>query len=269
MQDHQATIDPCDENLPLVTILLCTDRDDPLLARAIDSCLVQTYRHFELLVVANGSASKELFHSLSKRYQAVPKVRVVHTLTRDLNFSLDLGIHFALGEYLARMDSDDIMTPDRIEVQLKFMSAHPDVVVAGSFYELVDLDLNVRERVQLPTSNEQIRKRLFFRNSFCHPTVMFRTDRIRRAGGYRGGKNSEDYDLWTRLCLDPSVKFHNIPQYLLKYNSDPSGAARRSRSAYANVVAAQVRSFLLTWDIRWLFGALTTASKLVFRTNKH
>lgn len=269
MQDHQSIIDPSGENHALVTILLCTDRDDPLLARAIDSCLVQTHRHFELLVVANGPSPNELFHSLSERYQAEPKIRIVNTLIRDLNFSLDLGIHFALGEYLARMDSDDIMTPDRIEVQLKFMSTHPYVAVVGSFYELVDRDVNVLERVQLPISDEQIRGCLFYRNSLCHPTVMFRTDRIRRAGGYRGGKNSEDYDLWTRLCMDPSVKFHNIPQYLLKYNSDPSGAARRSRSAYANVVAAQVRNFLLTWDIRWLFGALTTVPKLVFRTNKH
>lgn len=269
MQDHQFISDLSDENHALVTILLCTDRDDPLLARAIESCLGQTYKHFELLVVANGSEPDALFYSLSRRYQEESRIRVLRTLIRDLNFSLDLGIHVARGDYLARMDSDDIMAPDRIEVQLNFMSTHPDVAVVGSFYELIDLDVNVRERVQLPISDEQIRKRLFYRNSICHPAVMFRTDLIRRAGGYRGGKNSEDYDLWARLCLDPSVKFHNIPQYLLKYNCDPSGAARRSRSAYANMVATQVRTFLLTWDVRWLFGALTTATKLVLRTNKH
>jgi glycosyltransferase involved in cell wall biosynthesis len=268
MQDSPSIAAPSDDSLALVTILLCTDRDDALFSRAIESCLGQTHSNFELLVVANGPNAADLSSALTGRFQTEPRIKVLHTLTRDLNFSLDLGIHSARGEYLARMDSDDIMSPNRLEVQLNFMSTHPEVAVVGSFYELVDRDAKILGRVQLPISNEQIRRHIFYRNPICHPTVMFRTEAIRRAGGYRGGKNSEDYDLWARLCLDPAIAFNNIPLYLLKYNSDPSGTARRSRLAYANVVAAQVRNFLMTWEVRWLFGALATSVKLVLKTKK-
>lgn len=247
---------------------MCTDRYDFLLERAIISCLNQTHEKFELLIVANGPEPEDLFLKIKAAYSQEPKIRFFFTHTRDLNFSLDLGIHYANGNYLARMDADDVMHPDRLSIQHKFLIDNPNVGVVGSFYNLIDLDSNVIGSVCLPITNAKIRKRMYYRSPFCHPSVMFKTDLVRKIGGYRGGKSAEDYDLWSRLSLDPLVLFHNIPEFLLHYNRDPGRGSRRSKIAYANVASSQLRNFLLTWNARWLIGALFTCVKLIAKSNK-
>ena len=97
---------------------------------------------------------------------------------------------------------------------------------------------------------------------------MLRREVILAQGGYLGGQNAEDFDLWLRICLDDDLHFANLPEYLLSYNMDPGGAARRSRRAYANVAAAQCRNLLVTRDVRWLLGALLTTAKSLLRSNQ-
>jgi len=87
-------------------------------------------------------------------------------------------------------------------------------------------------------------------------------------GGYLGGKNAEDYDLWLKLAAGRSWRFANLDAALLYYNRSPVGPARRSREAYANVAGAQLRQFLLTWDIRWLAGLSVSMGKSFFRSNR-
>ena len=97
---------------------------------------------------------------------------------------------------------------------------------------------------------------------------MLRREVILAKGGYLGGQNAEDYDLWLRICLDKDLYFANLPEFLLSYNVEPGGSARRSRRAYANVAAAQLRNLLLTGDTRWLLGAILTTVKSLLRSNR-
>lgn len=254
--------------VPEITVLLCTDRDDKLLNRAIRSCLSQSFRNFEILIIANGANALDLSCILKYRYISEPRITVHATEIRDLNFSLDFGLHLASGEFLARMDSDDEMHPDRLTIQHDYLRNNPEVGVVGSFYTLIDQHSVERGLVRLPIFNAQIRFRMYYSSPFCHPSVTFRTNLIRKAGGYRGGKSAEDYDLWSRLHLDHSIVFHNIPEFLLRYNVDEEGESRRSRTAYANVAGVQLRNFLLSWNIHWLLGTFFTISKLIFKSNK-
>lgn len=253
---------------PRVTWLICTHRKDKLLYRAVQSCLSQSVTDFELLLIVNGPAVDQLVPVLAEDFAHDKRVRVVGTPIHLLNFSLSLGLHLARSPFIARMDADDVSCPDRLAIQLAYMEANDDVAVLGSSYFLIDDHNQVLGKVDLPESDLAIRKSLRLCNPICHPSVMLRRDAIVAEGGYLGGKNAEDYDLWLRLAMGERWRFANLPVPLLSYNVSPDGQARRSRTAYANVAGAQLRQFLLTRDIRWLWGSVVSAGKSFFLANR-
>ena len=258
----------CSQAAPRATFLLCTNRSDPLLDRAILSCLDQTEQNFELLIVANGANAQAIASELKSRYGHDARIRVSSTEVRHLNFSLALGLHLARAPLVARIDSDDVSAADRLALQIAFMHAHPDVGVLATGYELIDVDGRVFSRVIPPTSDEAIRRQLYHRNPVCHPSVMVRVSAIREICGYLGGHHAEDYDLWCRLLIHGKWRIAAIPQPLLRYNSDPSGLARRSRSAYISMASTQVACLLISKDPMWLLGVLVSVWKLLLRSKR-
>lgn len=246
---------------PSVTWLLCTNREDALLYRAVESCLSQSLNDFELLLVVNGPDANKLVTVLDQFYASDERVMVIGTSVHMLNFSLSLGLHFARAPFVARMDADDVSHPERLATQLAYMQANDDVAVLGSSYLLIDNNGRVHGKVDVPTTDLAIRKALRFANPICHPSVMLRREAILSEGGYLGGRNAEDYDLWLRLATGSRWRFANLPAPLLSYNVAPDGPARRSRVAYANVASAQFRQFIITRDFRWLIGASLSAGK--------
>jgi cellulose synthase/poly-beta-1,6-N-acetylglucosamine synthase-like glycosyltransferase len=218
-------------------------------------------RDFELLLIVNGQESAQIAGQLMNTLAKDDRVRIVNTSVHLLNFSLTLGLHLSGAPFIARMDADDVAHPERLASQLAFMERYPDVAVLGSSYQLIDENGKIKGQVKTPQTDYEIRKALRFRNPICHPSVMMRRDPILQLGGYLGGKNAEDYDLWLRLARDQRWKFANLPESLLSYNVAPDGTARRSREAYANVAGAQFRQFLIQRDLRWLMGALASSLK--------
>ena len=253
---------------PQVSWLLCTHQNHPLLARAIASCLGQTMADFELLIVVNGKEATQIAATLRQQYASDARVRVVQTPLHLLNFSLSLGLHLARAPYVARMDADDVSSPERLQRQLAFMQQHPEVAVLGSAYSLVDSQGQIHGHVSPPEHDRESRTQLRWRNRLCHPSGMLRKSAILPLGGYLGGRNAEDYDLWLRLALDSQWQFANLHERLLSYNMALDGAARRSRAAYAHVAAAQLRNFLVSGDPRWLLGACLTAGKSLLRASR-
>jgi len=253
---------------PSVSWLLCTHREDALLHRAIASCLAQTWDDFELLLVVNGPQSAHLLPTLTDTYAHDQRVRVIGTAVHLLNFSLSLGLHLARAPLVARMDADDVAHPERLARQVAFMHAHPEVTVLGTSSRLIDQQGRVVGRIDAPGADRDIRRAMRYRNPMCHPSVMLKRDPVLAIGGYLGGKNAEDYDLWVRLATSPTARFANLPEPLLDYNASPAGQARRSRAAYANVAGTQWREFLITRDPRWLLGSLITAVKSFVLANR-
>jgi len=223
---------------------------------------------FELLLVVNGPDTGRLVPHLTQVYASDTRVRVIGTPIHLLNFSLSLGLHSACSPFVARMDADDVSHPERLATQLAFMETHENVAVLGSSYLLIDPQGEVKGQVDVPLTDSDIRKALYFRNPICHPSVMLRRDVVLRAGAYLGGRNAEDYDLWLRLAKDKQWRFANLASPLLSYNVSPDGAARRSREAYANVAGTQFRQFLVTRDVRWLVGATLSAAKSFALANR-
>ena len=255
-------------DLPAVSWLLCTHVANAQLRQAVQSCLVQSFTDFEVLLVINGSAAVDLANMVKVWFGADQRVRIFTTEVRHLTFSLSLGLHHARADLVARIDSDDLSTPDRLARQVAFMREHPEVAVLGSAYQIIDANERAQETVNLPLKDAAVRRALLWGNPLCHPSVMFRRQVVLQVGGYLGGLHAEDYDLWLRLASNPAIKFANLEVVCLGYRSVGAGTARRARSGYASMASAQFRHFVNGFGIRWLLAALVSTLKAFVRSNK-
>jgi glycosyltransferase involved in cell wall biosynthesis len=234
---------------------------------ALRSCLDQTFADFEVVLVLNGDTTFDVENAVRRWHGDDRRLRVVSTEVRHLTFSLALGLHCARGELVARMDSDDLSSRDRLERQVAFMRAHPEVVVLGTDYELIDEAGRPVRRVSMPATDSKIRRAMLRGNPLCHPSVMFRRAAVLSAGGYLGGIYAQDYDLWTRLAVDPLNRFANLPQVCLGYRMQGVGSARKARWAYASMAASQYRNFVLGRGFAWGIAAMLSLLKAILRSS--
>jgi glycosyltransferase involved in cell wall biosynthesis len=248
---------------PKVSWLLATNSYDALTARSISSCLRQTFNDFELVIVCNGPQSDLILKQVLKFWGDDDRVRAFKTDIRYLNFSLALGLHYCRGEYVARMDADDVALSHRLAKQVEFLDSNPSVGVLGTSYFLVDDENSIVDEIKLPVTNEAIRKALRYGNPLCHPSVMFRRKIVCELGGYLGTQYTDDYELWVRLSVNSIVEFHSLNEPLVRYNVSPAGAARSAKAAYLGMSVVQVGVFFQSADLRWLAGSILSLLKSI------
>ena len=252
--------------MALVSWILCVHKHTPYLSHAINSCLTQTFTDFELLIVLNGESVDDLYQDLFPLLASDNRISIFTTPIRGLNFSLNLALNHVSSKYIARIDSDDISYPDRLDLQVSFMESHPDVMILGSAIDIINSNGALINSISFPLSNSSIRRSLLWTCPICHPSIIARTDFLRYNFGYLGNINCEDYDLWSRLSLNPNCIFANLRDKCIQYRSAGIGSARGSKMAYAGVAASQIRCFLLSFNPLWFFSFILTFLKLIFKS---
>jgi glycosyltransferase involved in cell wall biosynthesis len=198
-------------NRPQITVLMPVYNGEKYLREAIESILAQTFSNYEFLIINDGSADQSV--NIITAYDD-PRIKLVHNdHNTGIVSALNKGLDLARGELIARMDSDDISRPERLFQQQNFMALHPDVGVCGTWIEY----LETNSFWTPPTEHNQIKARLLIDNPLAHPTVMIRTDVLRKHHLYYQPLYylAEDYELWTRMA--ELTRLANIPQPLLKY----------------------------------------------------
>ncbi|MEW6038173.1 MAG: glycosyltransferase [Pseudomonadota bacterium] len=219
-----------------LTVLLPVYNGADYLAEAIESLLTQTFRDFFLLIIDDGSSDHSLDIACSFTDSRISVV--ANEKNCGLIATLNKGLDLSNTEYIARMDADDIATPYRLEEQLAFMDAHPDVGLCGGYYErFTDTESIV---VRPPTTHEDISYALIFDNVMAHNTVMFRRSVLER---YRlrydpAFAHAEDYELWVRFAR--YSRLANLPRVLVRYRFHPANTSSRFRQEQ-QVVAAKIR----------------------------
>ena len=214
---------------PTVSVLLPVHNGERYLRAAVDSVLDQTFADFELLAIDDGSTDATA--EVLRQYAAGDaRVRVVSRPNRGLVHTLNEGIDLARGRYIARMDADDLCRPDRLEVQVAYLDAHPDCVLVGSRVLVVDPDgLPIRTMATEQTHEAIDHAHLNCGWPVVHPAVTMRTDAVRRVGCYRDQYNTlEDTDLFLRLA--EVGRLANVPEVLLDYRQH-FGSVTHTRAA--------------------------------------
>lgn len=207
---------------PKVTVLMPVYNGELFVREAIESILGQTFRDIELLVIDDGSRDKsaDIVSSFSDdriRFEKNGKnLGLIETLNK--------GLSLARGDYIARMDADDIAEPDRLATQVAFLDANPGIALTGSWIRVFGGGLRYIDRY--PLTHEEIKAQLFFSNALAHPTVLFRRAAFTEAGlSYEERyKHVEDYGLWVKATR--VLRFANVPEPLLRYRVHGSSVSR-------------------------------------------
>jgi len=226
---------------PTISVLLCVNRSNPYLAEAIRSVLNQEDGDFEFLIAAN-ACSDDLMEELRRMVSGDPRARLLRTAIGQLAFNLNLLADHARGEYLVRMDSDDVCSPNRIARLRSSLAINP-VDVLGSWAQVIDSEGRRIGEYRLPTEHQEIVKKLVYTTVFCHPAVAIRRQFLMDVRGYLGGFSSEDSDLWLR-GLRRNPVYMNLPEFLLSYRVHGAQASR-SRQGYAEMAAHWLRELLV------------------------
>lgn len=194
----------------LISVVLPVFNAEQYLAPAVSSMLKQSYRNIEVIAINDGSTDRslEILNSFKDS-----RLKIINNEKNcRLIKTLQVGLTAATGDYIARMDADDISHKDRLKHQMEFMIANPETAVLGTWFEF----MNMNTVVKFPVNSFDIQNRLLFSNSVGHPTVMINRKIVGSDLYYSEDfVHAEDYELWCRLSR--KYKIANLDKVLLRY----------------------------------------------------
>ena len=200
----------------LVSIIIPFHKESEFLTDCLESVRDQSYSEYECILVDNGADPNAIkvakkFCNSDNRFQLIDAAELSFPL------ALNLGMKFAKGSLIARMDSDDVMLKHRITAQVNEFISNPKLAICGGSVERIGA---IEGLIRYPLDDLEIKSALMFKCAFSHPAVMFNRDRFNQATPNKleydpKYKVAEDYDLYLRSMQ--VGEFKNLPQVLIKY----------------------------------------------------
>lgn len=206
---------------PLVSVLMTVYNAEQFLAEAIESILSQTYDNFEFIIVEDCStdASREIILSYAAKDKRIKTI--LHSENKKINYSRKEYLQFAKGKYCAVLDADDVAFPERLEKQVNYLEANPDIYLVGTDGYRINDRGEIIGNIELGSGVNFIHSEFEKKHSLVHSSIMFRnTGEVE----YREKSvGCEDLDMMLNLILK-GKKLDNISEKLIKYrissNSD-------------------------------------------------
>jgi glycosyltransferase involved in cell wall biosynthesis len=227
-----------EDRIPVVSVLMPVHNGGKYLAEAVESILNQTFRDFEFLILDDGSTDESL--KLLRQYaKKDSRLQVISRKNRGLTFTLNELLSYARGEFVARMDADDVSFPDRFDRQVAFLKENHKVVCVGGASQMIDSAGRYLTTLLQPQTDVEIQTLVLGgHGAITHPSAMMRNTSLKLVGGYDEKYNTaEDLDLWLRL--GEVGELANLPDVLLKYRlhdksiSEISGQGQRDTARRA------------------------------------
>lgn len=211
----------------MISVIMSTYKEDErLLRESIESILNQTYRDFEYIIILD-YPDNVVHKSVIEEY-ALKDDRIhfyVNEKNMGLTDSLNRGLSLCHGEYIARMDADDISLPDRLERQMEYLEKnHYDLI--GGITEMINENGSLLYSIKsVPTDPKKINKALRYSQCIAHPTWLGRKEVFEKNAGYRHMPLCEDYDFTLRAVLNGFV-ISNLNEPVLKYRMTSNSISR-------------------------------------------
>lgn len=258
---------------PKVSIVMPYFNAQETLERAVNSILHQTYSNFELLLVNNNSSdnSPQIATRMASTDQ---RIRILNETVQGVVFAANKGNSAAKGQYIARMDADDVSLPARIEKQVMLLDSKPEIGVASCLAEHlghhqktdgINQYVDWVNSLRMP---HEIELNRFVEMPLINPTTMFRRDLIGQFGGFLHGNFPEDYELWLRW-MNYGVKIEKVPEVLFQWHDSDTRLTRTdprySIDAFYQTKAAYLSKWLLSQNHQhvWVWGAGRVTRKRV------
>ncbi|QZT36139.1 glycosyltransferase [Halosquirtibacter xylanolyticus] len=203
-------------NSLLVSIIMSVyNEESEWIRKAINSILNQTYTNLEVIVVNDNIQNKVNTNLLKEIQHKDNRIQIIDNPTNfGLAKSMNIAIKASQGTYIARMDADDISSPQRIAKQVKYLEQNKEIAVLGTQIKKFGDKNNVKI---FPSEPDDLKTKLFFKCCISHPSVMIRKSVVIENKFFYNEdyKSAQDYDLWTRMMLN--VKIANLNEVLLHY----------------------------------------------------
>lgn len=212
-------------------------------AKTIDRCFEgiqnQTFQDFQIICV--NDASTDITPELLKKWSSLLKEKLIIINNREnigLTKSLNLGLDKITTPYTARIDADDWWHPEKLEKQISFLEKKQDYDIVGCSYTNV---ANGKEKLILPPeTNEAIQKNIIKKNPFAHSCVIFKTDLIKKAGGYDESiRYGQDYELWLRISNQ--TKLANLKDNLCYRNAESGISFEKQNEQMMQCLKTQIK----------------------------
>lgn len=211
----------------MISVIMSTYKEDErLLRESIESILNQTYRDFEYIIILD-YPDNDVHKSVIEEY-ALKDDRIhfyINEKNMGLTDSLNRGLSLCHGEYIARMDADDISLPDRLERQMKYLEKNHYDLISG-ITEMINENGSLLYSIKsVPTDPKKINKALRYSQCIAHPAWLGRKEVFEKNAGYRHMPLCEDYDFTLRAVLNGFV-VSNLNEAVLKYRMTSNSISR-------------------------------------------
>ena len=218
--------------MPKISVIMPAYNAEKYIAEAIDSILGQTFGDFEFIIL--NDCSKDRTEEIILSYDDPRIVYLKNEQNLGVAATLNRGLAIAKGEYIARMDADDISLPERFEKQVAYLDANDDIVVLGTNLECFNESGTIRTGWSV-SDPEQMKVDMLFACGLAHPSVMMRSDVIWNLNGYDPTYNGlEDYELWCRVL--EHHKITTLPDILLRYRIHGNQVTQNPSSRYRDLM---------------------------------
>ena len=236
---------------PKVSVVLPFYNAVKTLSVALQSILDQDFTDFECVMVDNNSSDGSREIAAGWECQD-PRFRLVEEKRQGVMYASNRGCEAARGEYLARMDADDVSLPGRLKLQSEFLDSHPDFgAVAGLVNHVGDPETTGGFQRFVEWSNslvsyEEIYNRRFIEAPIVNPSAMWRRETMELFGLYLSGDFPEDYEMWLRW-LDQGVQIAKVPEVVLDWH-DSMERLTRTHPIYSDRAFYEIKSkYLAKW----------------------
>ena len=225
---------------PKISVIMSIYNGMPYLEQAVESVLNQTYKNFEFIIVDDASADDTLKYLKSLKDRRIKLIRNKKNL--GLAVSLNIALRQARGDFVARMDADDISLSMRFEEQINFLQKHPTIGICGSFVNVIDETDKIIGKIKKPTSDKEIKKELFWLTPLLHPTWFAKKKIFDKLQGYdKKWDYVEDFEFLIRA---KDFQMANIPKHLLLFRSQKERRSQKTiEKIYRNSLKLRQKIF--------------------------
>lgn len=239
------------ENMPRVTVFMPAFNAERYIGQAIESVLDQSFADFDFVIIDDASIDDT--YRVIQRYEYDPRLRVLrHSTNRGAPSTRNEGLKLISGEYVALMDADDVSAPERLQRQVEYLDAHPDIDVIATRWTLVDehaRPISTKGRPRQLYTPDEIAARMLFACPIHHPTVMARSAVLRRFQYDSSFPASQDHELWSRMVQNH--RFAVLPERLMLYRQhegQTTAGTQRMHAARRRVQSRQLEALGLVFD---------------------